>query len=338
MSTAVAQATTVNAAFSSFLRGTVNLDPGETKVARSSRSWLLDQIHALPGKHDGFPVLYTERDIHYGSFARRTKIRELDDVDQIVGVSAVGSVYYDNGGRISIHVPDGTRLAGLCFDGTNSLNSRKVINRFIKDLGDVPQYDKAILGRNESAAVLNLTSYDWSFDIVPGFFTKPEGDGRTYYLIPDGQGYWKKTDPRIDQERVTKINRAHDGNVLGVVRALKYWNRRPTMPSVRSYLLECVILGYYEAKLSPASTYVDIEIPSVLGHISGAILGDVQDPKGIQGNINHLVREDRVKISNRAFEDAAKANRARFAETDGDHKESIKLWGEIFGSAFPTYG
>lgn len=338
MSTAVAQATTVNASFNSFLSDTVNLDPDETKLARSSRKWLLERIHALPDKHDDFPVLYTERDIHYGSFARRTKVRELDDIDQIVGVSAVGSIYYDNDSRISLHVPDGTRLSGLCFDGTNSLNSRKVINRFIKYLNEVPQYDKAEIGRSESAAVLNLTSYAWSFDIVPGFFTHPELDGRTYYLIPDGQGYWKKADPRIDQERVTTINQAHNGNVLNVVRALKYWNRRPTMPSARSYLLECIILSYYESKLSPASNCVDIEIPSVLSHIAGAILYDIQDPKGIQGSINHLAWEDRVKISNRAIDDAAKANRARRAETDGDHEKSIGLWREVFGPAFPVYG
>lgn len=338
MSTTVEQITTVNTAFSYFLKNIVNLDAETTQTARASRDWLFQQIHAMPGKHADFPLLYTDVDTPYGSFARRTKIRELDDIDLIVGVNAVGSVYSQSGDSISIYVADGTRLRELCFDGTNSLNSRKVINRFIKYLDEVPQYSKAESGRNGSAAVLNLSSYTWSFDIVPGFFTKPEWDGRTYYLIPDGNGYWMKTDPRIDQARVSAINQQHNGNVLNVVRILKYWQRRPIMPTARSYLFECILLGYYEAKLTPASAYVDLEISAALSHVASAILGGVNDPKGIQGNINHLSWEDRVMISNRASEDATKAASARKAEQDGDHKESIRLWGEIFGYAFPSYG
>lgn len=339
MSTTTAeQITTVNAAFNWFLGNVVNLDPDETKIARASRDWLLDQIHAMPGNHDDFPLLYSEKDKPYGSFARRTKIRDLDDIDVIVGVSAVYSTYVDSGSSATIYVPDGTRLRDLCFDNSNILNSRKVINRFIKYLNEVPQYSKAELGRNGSAAVLNLSSYTWSFDIVPGFFTAPEWNGRTYYLIPDGNGQWMKTDPRIDQDRVTTINQQHNGNMLNVIRLMKYWNRRPTKPVARSYFFECLLLDYYAAKVTTASQYVDLEIPSVLSHIASAIYYAVQDPKGIQGDINHLSWEDRVKISNRATADAAKATDARSAETAGDHEKSIKLWGEIFGPAFPVYG
>ena len=281
--------------------------------------------------------LYNDVDTPYGSFARRTKIRELDDIDLIVGVNAVGSIYSQSGDSISIYVDDETRLRELCFDGTNSLDSRKVINRFIKYLNEVPQYSKAESGRNGSAAVLNLSSYTWSFDVVPGFFTNPELDGRTYYLIPNGNGYWMKTDPRIDQARVTAINQQHTGNVLNVVRILKYWQRRPTMPAARSYLFECILLDYYEAKMTPASAYVDLEMSPALRYVACAILSDVNDPKGIQGNINHLSWEDRLKISKRASGDAAKAASAWTAEQKGDHKESIRLWGEIFGYAFPCY-
>jgi hypothetical protein len=137
-----------------------------------------------------------------------------------------------------LSVPDGILLRGLCHENSNQLNSRKVINRFVSALKDVPQYEKSELGRNGSAAVLNLKSYTWSFDIVPGFFTTPEADNRTFYIIPDGNGHWMKTDPRIDKEKVTSVNQKHDGNVLNVIRTIKYWNRRATMPSMRPYLID----------------------------------------------------------------------------------------------------
>ncbi|MHC5932041.1 hypothetical protein, partial [Nostoc sp.] len=79
---------TVNEAFEIFLRDYVNLDPDKTKLARSSRDWLLSQIHLFPGKDISFPKLYSEKDIFFGSFARRTKKRELDDVDMMIALSA----------------------------------------------------------------------------------------------------------------------------------------------------------------------------------------------------------------------------------------------------------
>lgn len=331
-------ATNVNNAFSEFLSTIVNLDSEVSRKARSSRDWLKGQIQSIQRKNNNFPLLYSEMDMFYGSFARRTKIRELDDVDMIVCLKALGATYIDNGGELTITVPEGIALRRLCHDGTNSLNSRKVINQFVNALSDIPQYSNSDLGRNGSAAVLNLTSYPWSFDIVPSFFSEPERDGRTYYVIPDGNGYWMKTDPRIDQARVAKINQDHDGNVLNVIRIIKFWNRRTTMPSIPSYLLECIVLNYYESQSSKALQFVDMELVSLLNYISSAVYGSVFDPKGIQGDINKLSFDTQLQISSRAATDLQKANAARKAENDGDHKESIRFWGQVFGPSFPTYG
>lgn len=330
-------ATTVISAFSEFLSQIVNLDPDVSKQARGSRDWLVEQICSLPDKNDEFPSIYSEKNISYGSFARRTKIRELDDLDLIICLKALGTTYWEYGGTVYLDVPDGILLRDLCHDGGNRLNSRKVINRFVSALKDISQYEKSELGRNGSAAVLNLKSYTWSFDIVPGFFTTPEADGRTFYIIPDGNGHWMKTDPRIDKEKVTSVNQKHKGNVLDVIRTIKYWNRRATMPSMRSYLIECIVLNYYTSKSTTASDFVDIELVDVFKHIESTVLGSVYDPKNIQGDINNLSLSDKILISYRATTDAAKANEARDAERKENHKESIRLWGQIFGSQFPKY-
>jgi hypothetical protein len=63
----------------------------------------------------------------------------------------------------------------------------------------------------------------------------------------------------------------------------------------------------------------------------------VNDPKGIQGNINNLSWDERTKISNRAGADKQKALEARRLEGAKDHKGSIQKWQEIFGSEFPDY-
>ena len=135
-----------------------------------------------------------------------------------------------------------------------------------------------------------------------------------------------------------QINQAHEGNVLDVIRAIKYWHRRPTMPSMGSYLIEAIVLAYYDGRTTVASKYVDVEIGPVLEYISRAIHDFVWDPKDIQGDINTASYDDRVKISNRAVQDHQNASEARRLETDGDYEASIGKWTEIFGGEFPDYG
>jgi hypothetical protein len=331
-------ALTVNEAFNEFLRDVVNLDLEQTKKARSSRDWLFGQIAGFQADAT-FPVAYPDININFGSFARRTKKRPLDDIDMMIGLSGQGAYYTEFTDEITITVNPESNLKPICNDFTNILNSKKVINKFIKKCEAVPQYSKADIKRNGAAVVLSLQSYDWCFDIVPCFITAPDSFGRTYYLIPDGNSNWKKTDPRIDRERIREINKFHDGNVLNVIRIIKYWNRRATMPSMGSYFLETMILDHYErrSETDKASKYVDIEIPKVLQYIAGHIYLDVLDSKGIRGNINDISWEDRVKIADRASLDKQKADEARNFENSSDHKSSIQKWRDVFGEQFPKY-
>lgn len=331
-------ATTVNGAFNDFLKSTVNLDSGVTSNARSSRDWLVSQIDKFDSKA-GFPTLYNDIDIYFGSFARRTKIRELDDIDIIIGLSAQGGTYYeDPWGKIEITVPDSaTNLVSLCHDLTRNVNSRKVINKFVSELKNVSQYKKADIKRNHEAATLELQTYPWTFDIVPSFFTKADSLGRTFYLIPDGNGNWKKTDPRIDRDNISRINQKHSGKILNIVRIIKYWNKNAAMPTIGSYLLECILLSYYDTKLT-ISDYIDFEVRDFFDHLSSAIYGQVNDPKNIQGNLNNLTFEQQQKISVKASSDHVKAKEAINLETnDADQKSAINKWGEIFGESFPGY-
>ena len=330
---------TVNEAFDVFLTDYVNLDLNLTRLARSSRNWLLSQIHSFPIKDSTFPRLYSEKDIFFGSFARRTKKRELDDIDIMIALNAEGSIYHELTDRIEIYISDSAhRLQALCYDNTNILSSRKVINKLISLLNQVPQYKKAEIKRDSEAAILDLQSYHWKFDLVPCFFTNKDWRNRDYYFIPDGQGHWKKTDPRIDRQKVCDINQLHDGNILNVIRLMKYWNRRPTMPSMSSYLIENMILNFYSTHYTKASKFVDLEVPEVLKYIQTAVFYQVNDPKEIQGNINKLSSEDSEKIFKRAYYDYVKALEAMELERKGEHKSSIVKWGEIFGMRFPTYG
>ena len=87
-------AATVNSAFEEFNKNVVNLDPDRTSKAISSRDWLWGQLNKLDSKENlNFPFKYEDKHIKFGSFARKTKIRELDDIDLMFCLTANGATY-----------------------------------------------------------------------------------------------------------------------------------------------------------------------------------------------------------------------------------------------------
>lgn len=341
-------ATTVIQAFNEFMKETVNLDQLRVAKARSSRNWLLDKIALFPVNDTSFPPLYSSYNLNYGSFERKTKTRPLDDIDMMIGIGADGCTYIENTvDDIKIYLPDNYsgRLSALrhtTMGKENTLSSTRVVNKFVKNLGGIEQYSKAQIKRTGEAATLKLTSYEWNFDLLPCFMTQAGSDGITYYLIPNANGDWRKTDPRKDRARLISINQACNGNVLNVIRALKYWNQRPYQTRISSYLLETMISDYYQnevysSRASDVSGYVDLEIIKVLKYLLNNIFFTVHDPKNITYDINYLNFTEREIMHKKLSSSLEKATLARQYELDDKLKESIRVWQDFFGSSFPDY-
>jgi hypothetical protein len=329
--------TSIYTSLMNFSKNCVDLDPENLDKSRRSRKWLVEKIEDFPVDDTTFPTIYTkENDVQMGSFSRRTKIRPIDDIDFLIVFSAEGTTYGTNvfNGKIELNVPESaTRLKSLSNE-FSQLNSIRLLNKLKSKLSTIPQYSEADLKRNQEAITLKLKSYPWNFDIVPAFITSPESDGRSYYLIPDGSGSWKKTDPRIDAKRTTTINQLRNGKALKYIRLIKYWQKRPIMPTISSYLLENIILSYFEKNEVGAeqSTLRDI-----FGYLKVNIYHDVEDPKGIQGNLNNLDWETKSKIATAATLAESYANKAIDCTLADDHKSAHDEWKKIFGSEFPNY-
>ena len=331
-------ALTVNSAFSEFMKDIVNLDPNVVSAARTSRDNLLDNIAEFD-EHNGFFTLCAEYNVHFGSFARKTKCRELDDVDLMIGLSANGATYCsgDPWDNIRIYANMDDPAQKECVNSNGTLNSTKVANKFKKKLEGVREYSRSDIRRNGEAVVLNLKSKVWSFDIVPCFHTVTESSGRDYYLIPNGRGGWKKTDPRKDRERISTTNQEKDGRLLELIRLVKKWNKVKNAKTIPPYLLETMIVKYAEsvAELSP---YIDLRFTDALKYIAANILGSDYDMKEIQGDVNSLSPSDRIVLKAKALVDYEKACEAWQYDFTKNHKQAIRKWGEIFGSDFPEYG
>lgn len=332
---------TINNAFSDFLKDIVNIDQKEyIEKALPSRDWLVEQILNFEKSIDYFPQFYIEKNIFFGSFHRKTKKRPLDDIDLIICLNGLGCTYSEFLNNFTIYVPQNNiALKKLCNDGTDELNSIKIVEKFKSGLSKIDQYKNAVIRRNGEAVTLNLLSYDWNFDIVPAFFANPEIlGGSNFYLIPDGKGKWKKTNPKIDSTRTTTINQNHNGKILALIRLVKYWQKRPTMPTMNSFLLETMILDFYEKKEVKSNFYIDIEFIKTINYISLNINKKVSDPKNVEIDINDVLAIDRFKIKEKALTDISIGQQALNFENEGEVEKSINKWSYIFGQDFPKFG
>lgn len=322
------------------MRDKVNLDQKQSDTAKSSQDWMIGQLEGLNLKDSSFPSFWSDMTPKYGSFKRKTKHRELDDIDTLFVIPAHGITYspaYSHNNDYTLTVPSDHVLYRYTEQYTDSLSSIKIINKILKGIEGIQQYQSATTKRNGSAAVMKLSSYPWAFDIVPAFYTSPETDGRQYYLIPNGKGNWMKTDPRIDQKRITDANQRHKGAIIPAIRLFKRWAKMKWGFNMPSYLLETLIINYYVNLAQKDNYYVDVEFKDLLGYLAQQVLYDTNDPKGILMNINYLSRDERRDLSSKLNDAYGIAKSAVNAEiTEKDHIKSIKIWKSLLGEDFAS--
>jgi hypothetical protein len=88
---------TVWSAFDQFRKYIVDIDPQVTIKARSSRDYLFGQIQAISRTNSSFPKLLSgDSFTTFGSFARKTKIRPLDDIDFLVILDGTNTIAENN--------------------------------------------------------------------------------------------------------------------------------------------------------------------------------------------------------------------------------------------------
>jgi hypothetical protein len=332
-------AQTVSAAFNAFRQNQVDLDPEQTRKARASRDYLFNQITSLGNSDPGFPrILANYR--AYGSFARNTKLRPLDDIDFLVllhsqGCSLVRSLYERYVYRLQLR----DRISPLApfADESGNVNSIRVLNKIKSSLARVPNYKQAELKRNNQAVTLNLQSYPWAFDIVPA---APIDNGlrTTHYLIPDGSGNWIATDPRIDAENVTQVNSWHQKQFLPTVRLLKYWNRRTHKPRLGSYYFENLAFKVFNYSM-PRIINFSSAISYFFSNCQHLLLAAFPDPKKLGPDLNaDLDLATRLKVFEAMKEAQTNAAAALIHEARLQHREAIGYWKRVFGPEFPDYG
>lgn len=324
----------VDSWFKNYVSENINIDSKKSARARTSRNWLTSNIKDLSQKNEENLELYSDSEfaLKMGSFARKTQIRPLDDVDQMIIFSAKGSTANldtSQWNQVFVNVPNSApELKKM--DGENGLSSIKVLNYLKQLLNGISQYQSADIKRSQQALRLELSSYDWGFDIVPGFRTVDDEQGYYYYIIPNGNGTWEKTDPRIDRQNLTEYQKETPIDLREVVRIIKYWRKaHNAVCKLNSYALETTVLDFIDTNPIYSNSREFIE--NFLLYLSKAVLGSVQDRKGIQGDLNSLDYIDRLEIQEKAIYYHDMIKEANNYESESMSEQAIKSWTNFFG-------
>lgn len=215
----------IEGAFNSFVDQDVNLSPDTYRFGRQWRDYVIQRVEAESGER-GFPELLLGESFGAGSFGRKTKEQPLDDIDIYFVMSGGGLTMKQGDARVPVelHGSGSGVLATdpLLLDG-QWVSSARILARVAERVTEFG-YESGVNTQGKSAYM--KVSDTLNIDICPVLWASSTiGEVDRYYL-PAGTGSysWKKTDPRLDQARVTADNQTHSEKLLPVIRLMKWWN------------------------------------------------------------------------------------------------------------------
>jgi hypothetical protein len=232
-----------------FIDSEISIGQGIRTRASSSQGALREFLRKENSRDPSFPVLLQtqDRDFLGGSFARHTKIWPLDDIDIFFPLDGFDLVYFRNQERTSTTlVSDGkiskNPLLGSRWMTGSYISSSKLQQGFSDVLKrgypttEIEAADEAIsiqttIGASENNEGLN-------FDAVPCVLVKPNDGSTVFYLIPDGNGGWTQTNPRIDERLGADLQSYHNEAYRPAVKILKYWAKNKMQDKFGSYYTE----------------------------------------------------------------------------------------------------
>ena len=237
-----------------------------------------------------------------GSAGRSTMIRPPDDVDVLALFSG--------------------RRIGL-FDNLFS-NSRAFLYGVRDALAE--HHPVEVVGARGQAVRLFHTQLPY-FDVAPVFVHESGGFG-----LPDGHGRWLRTDPLLHARYMAQRNRDLGLRLKPLVRKLKCWNRAHSL-RLKSFHVEVMVASMFSSMTANSRRMAHLFFESAPSYLH------CNDPAGYGGDLALHLTWNQGRAVVQGFDAAAeRAERALVAEGQGDHREAIRLWRVIFGSAFPAYG
>lgn len=187
------------------------------------------------------------------------------------------------------------------------------------------------ISRNGQAVTIRFT--DFVVDVVPGF--KREGGG---FLIPNSVNQsWIPTDPKKHVDIMTAANKAHNGDLVPLVKMIKAWNKNNNK-YFSSFHLEVIALqtfnGITISNFSSGARYYFDKGRTLITQKN-------LDPAGYGGDVGSYINtQEKIQEAVAKFQLAYdRAVKAEDYANRGYIRDAVDMWIKIFGDYyFPAYG
>ncbi len=217
------------AALNRFRSTLVDLTPENTQFGRRVRDWVIGQVESFRTPTGSLELL-TGSGFGAGSFGRRTQCQPLDDIDLYLVLDA-GTVVMREG--VATSRLEGVRVGTFQTDGALEADGWIVADRVLERFTWQLQQNRALCERATNVGINTKrnSAYihfgDLNVDVTPVVLARASVAGALdRYFMPQGNRstWWKATNPKEDQRRISAQNQAQGQLVLPVVRMMKWWN------------------------------------------------------------------------------------------------------------------
>jgi hypothetical protein len=213
------------------------------------------------------------------------------------------------------------------------ISSRKLIDGFAMVLRR--HYPETHIRRDGEAVRVKMSN-ELGFDVVPGFSLQPSNPlERPFYVIPDGQNGWIRTNPRIDNDVSSQLQKNNNSHFRPAVKLVKWWNDNRFGKQFSSYYVELAIMRAFQMR-NQWGTYI-ASLSDAL-HLAFQGLHAAADAGDLQSWLPSAPPVERGPISpeqlNHLDATADVAGIAVESEQQGDAERAIQAWKGIFGSKF----
>jgi hypothetical protein len=291
---------TVDKAFET-LDEALNLDPAQRRQAQARHNEIRDVLMRTGLVATTFLQ---------GSFARKTMLKPLKDVDVVVVLKP------ELWRRLS--GPDGPQTAMSWF--------RAAVANHWPDA----EFDQ---GEAPSAKALRVSfpDLDFAIDLVPAFEVDSSADEGGVLIGDREERKWELSNTRRQTKVVSQRNKRTDGRFVHQVRELKSLVRHhDELEFVKGIVLEPLALAVICQERPDKYAVAD-----VLEQASTAVQGPVLDPAGDDDVTAKWSRSERLTAVHTFAKLAEQAHEALALEADDDVDAAIDVWHRLIGVPFP---
>ncbi|MEV4086335.1 hypothetical protein ACGFJC_53960 [Nonomuraea fuscirosea] len=245
-----------------------------------------------------------------GSFARKTMLKPLKDVDMVIVLSEEFRKAWFGAGKGG----PAAAMARL----RREIEKHWPDSRF--DVDDKP------------AHALQVTFPDCVFtvDLVPAF---ADINGSEDVFIADRElDRWERSNTRTLRRVVAERNKATGGSFVHQVRMGKsFKGGKPELEGLCGLVIESLCYAAITKRMAhPAAMVAFFE------HAATAVMGKVLDPTGVDDLAEEWTPSERTIYSKALATAAARGREALSLAADGEHQAAIEIWHSVFGEPFPA--